>query len=447
MDFKGWLLTEGDDAVLQGFLTWIGQQMLSGIQPGQGEVVVRFPRNYSQYFASSRSQAPQPQQTTPMALAAHYRPLGLILGESLADEDPHGKGGLAYRATAHMLPKWNNQQVLDFKVGLRDNIVRIGKELGLLFEIEIFQYLVKKKKLRPGGENEFTTYSAEDSQTSKSNILATIAKSVGPSLTKQFVQFVQAHAWTVAEQIFQRTVQILNKCRVDYVEFVGGDGSDFQGRGDPADLRLGCSSAKKGRASIGYSTKFTSESKVHVTSQRAESLYGLMSGPNPEEFSAKLDSVLINFKKAKEYLLRVFGELAEQYEGDPAAFTKFLEGLLTGGKDTFPAARLYIRGTGGGNWSQAMQRDFITSDNQRGKLQPRPGASVTVNPTNTYIKIIYKVPGGTPYGTFVVLEPYLTMPKADDVQDDDDWDMDRPAPKAVAKINVKMNNLATDKFN
>lgn len=446
MDFKGWLITENEN--VEQFLNWFGQQVLASTQPGQGFVSIKFPDPNS-FFLNAR-QAPQASQAptaAPMPLAASTRLPGPLLREGLNQDDPHGKGGLAYTATKHMLPKWSPQQVLNFKVGLRDNIAKIGRDLGYLFELEIFQYLVQRKKLQPFGENEFTTYGLEDSKQAKSGVLANIARFNGPQLTKQYVQFVQAHAWGVAEQIYQKTVQILEKCRVDYVEFLGSHhgGDVSMGRRDPADIKIGCSEVTRGRKAIGYSAKFTSESKVHITSQRAESLYELMGGKNSAAFATKLDSVLINYKKAKDFLLRTFAVLAEKYEGNPVAFTEFLEELLTGGNDTLPAARLYIRQPAPGNnvWSQAMQQDFITSDNRTGKLRPKPGATVTVNATNTYIKLTYTVPGGSRNGTFIVLEPYLSTAKAEDIQDDEEWDFDKPTTtKQIAKINVKMNNLA-----
>jgi len=448
MDFKDWLLTE-EDTGIQAFLTWAGNAVLQAIQPGQGEVRFRFP-NYAQYALSTASGVPQASQPSPMALAASRRLYGPLLGEGLNQDDPHGKGGLAYTAAKHMLPKWNDQQVLNFKVGMKAAPSKYGQQFGLLFEVEIFEYLVKKKQLSPVGENEFTAFSLEDSRTTKAGILAELTKGEGPALTKQFVQFIQAHAWTVAEQILQKTMRILRHCKVDSVEFIGG-GSGWKAqhggeRANPADLILGCSSVTgKKRGSVGYSTKFTSEALVNVASMSLSSMYQMLGGEQSEEEKAKLDAVVMNFDKAKKYVVAKLDGLAAQYENQPEAFVKLLEHLITGGHDTFPVARLYIRSAGGAEWSNAFKMDFETSDNQRGKLAPKPGATVEVATTNSYVKMTYKVPGGTPYGTYIMLMPTMVSPSNKDA-DEDEWDMNRAVDKPFVKINVKVNNLGTDKF-
>jgi hypothetical protein len=102
----------------------------------------------------------------------------------------------------------------------------------------------------------------------------------------------------------------------------------------------------------------------------------------------------------------------------PKHFANLMNDLVTAGFATLPAVRHYASThKGGAGWSPALQKDFKIKD---GKLRRRQGATVTVRPTETKLKISYKVPGGSRGGTNIIF-----------------------VPQADGNVKIKVNNLTS----
>jgi hypothetical protein len=87
----------------------------------------------------------------------------------------------------------------------------------------------------------------------------------------------------------------------------------------------------------------------------------------------------------------------------PKHFANLLNELVTAGFTTLPAVRHYASThKGGAGWSPAIQKDFKIKD---GKLRRRQGATVTVRPKETQVKISYNVPNGSRGGTNIIFIP------------------------------------------
>jgi hypothetical protein len=376
MNFKSWFV-ELSDPYLTQFVQDIKNRILKSIQIGDGFISVRFPVD------------------TAMRLVAH------TVYEGIGQEDPYGKGGLAYKAVAGDLPNWDQKNVDQFKSGMQKNIQVIAKEMGLLFELDIFVYLTDYKQLTSvGNKDSFWAYSQKDS------IVKSIESKVGKLLARQIIVFLEIHAKDTAEKIYAVSKQKL-PCEPEEVEFRGGQTAMHA---DPSDLKIGC----KGKL-LGYSLKFTSETKIHVASISHEQVYSLLGGENPEGFNKEVERLSPGFKSLKAFVIEELGSLTKNF--DPDKFTNLLNYLISGQSKTIPAISHYIRRKGNVGFSASLLKDFSVSKDGF-KLIPKQGSEVTSMNTNSYMKLTYRTENGTVHGTSIFFEP------------------------TVERVNVKMTNLS-----
>lgn len=409
--FSEWLAEQDNlQQTLTTFFQKVKAQILSSMQAKNGYVIFRFPQDYESLFETRRPtvQLPQPQQqpySQQLALAAHTLTPGTWITEDDKKEDPHGKGGLAFRHVADKLD-WEPKQILTFKKTMQKSIQRIGKDMGLLFELYVYIHLIDVAGLNPiEGKDSFWAYSVRDQYMEK--LQAKVSKASSPLI----LQFLELHSKDMAEKM-KAKASLLLKCSVDSVKFSGGEDGNFGARKNPADIIIGC-----GQKMVGFNLKFTSETKIHVASLAFHSAYALLGGKRPASFQQSVEEA---GEESHQFVLGQLWELSQQYENQPNKFTKMLNYLLSGSGEmpVVPAMRNYTRNRGNAEWSGGIELDFIVKDNV---LFPKPGATILVQSEQpkTYVQLTYKVKDGTPHGTSVFLEPNQ------------------------GKVNVKVNNLTS----
>ncbi len=408
MEFKNWLEnTEMED--LEPIVANIKNYVLRSMQVEKGIVSFRFP----DFNTHARIQQP-------MVLAAST----LYSGNNLIEgwEKEGGKGVVATQAIAGSIGHWRPDQRSQFEKamsGKNSLPARVGKEMGLLFEIEAFIYLLNKYKLQPISDKNLQ-YALTEQQRLQQLILGKLRNEKLASLV---VEFIQIHAGGpphgMAELMYQKTIQLIGKtCNVNAIEFMGGEGHGGEAydriRKDTADIRIGCDTFMPGqRSDIGFSMKAGTESEMHIKSLSTMRAVKLLGGKNwktiAKRLKAQLDNPLFEDQEKKTAVIQTLGGLAQNLVGNrPKMFVKLLEMLLTGGRDTLPAARQLVRNLGGAGWSGALGMDFVTSDKEGRKLGPRLAANpeIIIGANNTYMFINYRLPkGGTNYGTTLKFEP------------------------------------------
>jgi len=441
MDFKLWLEHEeyGNlDSEVDNWLAQVTRTVLSTMKMEQGHLTFSFPSyktttQNAPAWASMRAGVERP-----MALAAHTQHAGPITHEGTDAEG--GKGKLAYQAgvdAGFIKPFRATKDVTKFQKTLDSKISVISRDMGLLFETEVFISLVTSKKLKPVNGHGLP----EAKKVRNKHLEAIRARITNGAIYGRIVALVRNHGVDLANQMYDRAMQnqhLQKSCngQITQVEFTGG--SSGWNITDISDIKIGCDLDK-----MGFATKFTSEAKIAYRSLVAGTMYSLLGGTQPTEFADKLKEAMDeNPAAAKQFMIGTYYELARDMDGDPAKFVGFLNYILTAGNNTFPAARNYTRNTGGANWSVAMQRDFQTSDKAGTPLDPKDDAEVTVSANQTYVKMLYKLKGGSRDGTYVTLEPDIKT--TDLFGDDDDFS---PTTSNVARVVIKVNNIATDRFN
>jgi hypothetical protein len=433
LNFKEWIGSEEQETDLDRFFNTIKQQTLSKFHMETGKVSFQFPVNYQSIMSDSGAIAtikmPQKSRearpTAMMQLAAHYDPLL----ETRPDEKELG----AVKSLQTLAdPGWNASQWNLFKKIIRVSARTFGAELGYLFEIEVFIYLVSTRKLEDRDDFSFganTSGSISSFFTKRKELLGQISSKLAYRLGQKKQEainllhhMVLENAKDLGDQMYRRSQQIL-KCNPDQASFTGGMADWPDVRENPADIVIYCSGIvdQQERGSLGWNIKFTTEHKVHIASLGPLPAYRLLGGRGDKKFEAELGMALDDSSHAtyhKDWRLAVIDLLekpARQFEHNPSKFVSLLNDLISGvdeesgGRyDTLPAVVNYARPTrGGANWSVNMQRDFITTSDPKAKLKARDDADVKMLSNDTYVKLIYFRPKqqGSPSGTAITFEP------------------------------------------
>lgn len=347
-----------------------------------------------------------------MALASSVAHFGAILDEVT---EKGWKGKAAIGAAAGMGLDWNKKDTTAFEKGMnagRRSIPQlVGKEMGLLFEVEVFAFLVTTFKLKVVGERDLSW--ALNEQTRLGSI---ISAKIGNNLGRLVIEFIKQHATGktgMGNLIHGKAMALVRQCIVDSIEFTGGEnGAASVGlKSDTADLRIGCEKYLPGmRGDVGFSLKAVTETQIevrHLSSVKALTVLGagrkalnnireMMTNPLYEP-TEKRSALLDGMKAAAE----------SSYTNKPQKFAKLLELLVTGGADTIPAYRSLLQADSSPGWSSAIGKDFVTGEGPGRKLGAKLGSSpvIEVKANGTYVKIVYMVGGGNHYGTSVQFEP------------------------------------------
>lgn len=416
-NFREWLgKSENSIAELKNWARELESRIASSIRASEGYISVSISS-----LASGASIQPS-LVTSPvsgslssnMSLAASVAHFGPLLGEVT---QKGWKGKAAVQAAAGMGLGWNAKDVATFEKGMnagnRSIPQMVGKEMGLLFEVEVFIFLVMTFKLKVVGEKDLSWAIGEQSR-----LIGVINGKVGINLGRLVVEFIKQHATGktgMGNLIHSKAMALVRQCVVDSIEFTGGGdgeaGAVARFKSDTADLRIGCEKYLPGmRSDVGFSLKAVTETQVDVRSLGPLKTLSVLGAGRRilKEMKEMGNNPLYDGLEKRSYLLKSIEEAATaNYVNKPQKFASLLELLVTGGADTIPAYRSLLQADSSPGWSAAINKDFVTGEGPGRKLGAKLGSSpvIEVKSNSTYVKIVYMVGGGNHYGTSVQFEP------------------------------------------
>jgi len=415
--FKEWLgASEGGMTEVAAWVQQLMGRISSSIRPSEGYVSVSI-SSMASVAPVTPSMAVSPVRAnveTPMALASSVVHSGAILGEVT---EKGWKGKAAIVAANGMGMGWNAKDTTTFAKGMnagtRSIPQLVGKEMGLLFEVEVFAFLVTTFRLKVVGQKDLAW-----AMTEQARLGGVISSKVGSNLGRLVVEFIKQHATGktgMGNLIHSKAMALVRQCVVDSIEFTGGtDGQSARLKSDTADLRIGCEKYLPGmRGDVGFSLKAVTETQVqvrHLSSVRALSALGA-SRKVLKNMRDMLTNPLYEAADKRAYLLDNMKSAAEgSYTNKPRKFAALLELMVTGGADTIPAYRSLLQADSSPGWSSAIGKDFVTGEGPGRKLGAKVGSLpvIEVKSNSTYVKIVYMVGGGNHYGTSVHFEPDAT---------------------------------------
>ena len=414
-NFREWLgQSENSMAEVQAWISGLESRIASSIRASEGYISVSISSLASVAPirpSAATSPVSAPSEPT-MALAASVAHSGPLLGEVT---EKGWKGKAAVQAAAAMGLGWNAKDTATFEKGMnagRRSIPQlVGREMGLLFEVEVFAFLVTTFKLKVVGEKDLGWALQEQSRLS-----GVISGKVGSNLGRLVVEFIKQHATGktgMGNLIHSKAMALVRQCVVDSIEFTGGDGGEYSARlkSDTADLRIGCAKYLPGmRSDVGFSLKAVTETQIDVRGLGPLKALSVL-GASRRVVSTMKDmgsNPLYEGPEKRAYLLDQIKLAAEaNYTNKPKKFAALLELLVTGGADTIPAYRSLLQADSSPGWSSAIGKDFVTGEGPGRKLGAKMGSSpvIEVKSNSTYVKIVYMVGGGNHYGTSVQFEP------------------------------------------
>lgn len=410
--FREWLEIAEKSGMTEvaAWLKQFEQRVVSSIKTHEGYISLSI-SSLASVVASIATSASSVGNQSPMSLAASVVHSGDLLSEAI------DKGKLAVGAVSDMGLGWNAKDSKAFEKGMnagRHSLPQmVGREMGLLFEIEVFVFLVENFKLKTIGEKDLTWAMGE-----RNRLNEMILMKSGKNLGRLAIEFIVGHASGksgMGNLIYSKAMKLVRQCVVDSIEFTGGNAGEYTARlkSDTADLRIGCEKYLPGvRSDVGFSLKAVTETRIEVRSFRPlralkalgagsrmlEKIEFIFEDPFGEHDSlSKRKSLMEAMKKAAEL----------NYTNKGKKFANLLEFLVTGGADTIPAYRSLLSGDSSPGWSGAIEKDFVTGDGPGRKLGAKSGSSpvIEVKSNDTYVKITYMVGGGNYYGTSVIFEP------------------------------------------
>jgi hypothetical protein len=447
MEFKLWLEYKESDVEIKidNFIKKIKNIVMSSMKIKDNYASFSFPKNYEMLIGSF----PNKIQMRQPLLAAHTQYNGAVIKEG--EREPKGKGAYEAGVEQGLIVPFDSPKDVDvFQKVITDNIRFVARDMGYLFEIDTFLYLLQKNLENISSNTEDIKFKKE--KYSK-NIEGRIKNKI---FYNKLIELISGHAEDLASQIYNRAIsaKICNG-KIDQVEFLGGGSYGSGANHDIADIKIGC-----GLDKMGFSVKFTSEAKVPYRHLSLMTTYEMLGGNDPDQFNVKVKKALGNSEKeAKIVTLQNLYDLVKDYKVQD--FINLLNNVLTSNNYTFPAVRNYFRGAGGAQWSVNIQRDFNTSDTPKTPLSAKEGAVINVVVNETYVKLLYKLKGGSRNGTYITFHPHISYnneseePLGDnwdeDANDVDPWDIEANDKKALSNslsnftIDVHINNIATDK--
>lgn len=411
MKFKTWVNEDNATNPFEQFLAEVARQAIASMREEKGRMKISFP-NY-QAIANQLEQATVlqhpaiQQQHSPIALAAHTLHEGRPKkpGSEEDWEKRHKKGWQAYKALGKLTDPeqlgWSGRETGQFKRTMTARIRDIAQPMGFLFEAEVFFYLTNTIRLH---DSDAGAMGVNDQHQKHTNQL----RSQLGQTVEQIIQFVKIHAKDMGDQIVTRTVRVLG-C-ADMIWFQGGSERFQKTRANPADIVVGCSTSDAERDRVGYSLKFGSETRIGVLSLSLPSALRTLMGTDDEN---KIERLLANLdydQDWKSWTAEVseilYDAAVRQFDNKPRKFVNLLNNVLTSGKDVSPAARNYASTEmGGAEWSGNMKKDFNTTNTPGKPLGAKKGATVDVDVTASYLRMTYKVSGGSNSGTSMFFIP------------------------------------------
>lgn len=369
-EFKIWL--ENKDVI--SFLEGIKRSVLNSIKVENGKASFNFP------FLESQS----------LALVAHNKQKRNVLSEGYGQQAKFGKGTLAFKAVqGQVFPDLNPEQADAFQKRMQQSPKVVGKEMGLIFELEVYLYLVEISNLQPRGERGLGWV-----RTQNAVQYETVKKKTSKILADQIVMLIRYHAKELATSMLKRTQQMLKDCEVNYIAFSGGEFFKTYGtHRQTADMILGCS-----KKSVGHSLKFTSETMPTIAHLWYKQSYILFGGKKIVTFSDKLKEYEEGSKEESEFVLDELERLIKNLVHKPVKLNYIINKLLLGIKETgeisntIPAFRNYIRGRGEAGFAPTIRKNFRISYQDGNKILIKPNSEIGVRRTKNYINLYITAP-------------------------------------------------------
>jgi hypothetical protein len=345
-----------------------------------------------------------PQQASPALLAAGQYPQPT----SEAVKRPYwlkkGKGAqLSLIGSLQDLqepqPTWDWEK---YQKTMGTGLSRVADIMGLLFEIEVFLFLIQSHGL----DTHSSISQFESDKQAYINMMS--EKKPDQEAVRMIVFTVEKHAKDLALKMLQRSNQIL-KCQPDFAVFSGGPTVRGLSRPNPSDIILVCSQVEK---ELGWSLKFTGETRVSMTDVSPTTAYKMLGGRRDKGFEKAFKKGIEKWEKYGDYdffleeIIPYFRHAAEKNFGNPSTapkkFASLINKVIANDYQTMLGVRNYASvARGGVDWSGAIEKDFITN----GKLKAKPNAVVTVETEKSQVKLTYKLKGGSQHGTKIFFAP------------------------------------------
>lgn len=370
-EFKIWLENSVlDTHYVISFLDKIKHSVLNSIKIKDGLASFNFP--------SFESQS--------LSLVAHNKQKGNILSEGYGQQAPYGKGTLAFKAVqGQVFPDLNPQQAIAFQKRMQQSPKIIGKEMGLIFELEVYLYLVEVYNIQPRGER-------GPGWVKTQNIIQyeTMKKKTSKTFSDQIMMLIKYHAKELAVSMLKLTQQMLKDCEINFIIFSGGEFfKQHTIHRQTADIIMGCS-----EKSVGHSLKFTSETMPEIAHLWYKQSYVIFGGKKIVTFAKELEEYEEGSKEQSEFVLDKLEELIRKLVKEPVKFNYTINKLLSGVEEetgdvsnTIPAFKNYIRGKGGAGFAPSIRKNFRISYQDGNKILVKPNSEIGVRRTKSYINI------------------------------------------------------------
>lgn len=391
--------------------SWLKRNILSSAHSEEDSVRFSFPDDFTNFFAGLSNENHQDRiaaianriKNAPITVK-HYddSPYPYYKVEEGYPSHKYGKGGVAFdsiqqsRFARNLTPK----QSFNFQRGLTAHIKDVAKEMGLIFELELYVYMLTKKKLISSDP----TVNLSWAKNEINRHYGTIKGKTGDNFVQMLMSFISHHASDLAEHIYQKAVNLLS-APPDTVIFTGGNplGIDKKGHRITSDLILKCKN--RGRNELGFTTKFTSESEVRIGDFWVPQIYAMLGGKQVSQLKDELEQIKTSdadqFKQEYRHIvLEKLETLLKDIASKPAKLNFLINKLLFGtetshngitSKDTIsdvlPAFRNYVYNKGNVNFSDALKKDFNVSEEQGNKLFVKKESEISVRKTEVAVLV------------------------------------------------------------
>jgi hypothetical protein len=378
MAFKEWMKISNEvEYILDPIFQQIRNLTLQSLRvTAEGRIIVSFPKNLDSMFEIDAA---------PMRLAAAAQNLGNSIFEGY-ERFKYGKGTLAYKSIANttygkaLAPTDANA----IQRALKAHIKNVSKEMGLIFELQVFVYLAKDKKMKVGSQEDAAW--AQNEITKNYQLLK--VKVGGQDTAPRIFAFITHHSETMADEIYNKAKALLKE-EPETVTFAGGVTSQ--------DFKIGRQTADLIIDKIGFSMKFTSDTIIGLLETTPAGMYQMLGGEDPS-FIQNLDSM--SEKDMVSTLTQEYSLLVNDMTKNNQRFSYFINRVLAGSNPTgsiprtYPAFRNYVHNDTAVGFSPAIQKDF---DVYGHKLTVKKDAKIQVRTTET--NIVIHIQKDSKYGT------------------------------------------------
>ena len=357
MQFREWL--SKDELTL--FFDKIKSHVIRFIHVEEDNISLSFPKSYEILL--------QPSFQQPMALAAGTIPLGTSITEATARNKID-------RGMSKLSGTWFPQSLSNpnkFKTKFSQNTRNIAKNMGMLFETEVFLYFVAKRFIIRGDKT------LQWAESNKQIQLTEISRKTGQEFTSDVSNFVKFHAEDLGGTILIKAKSLIHKCKIDTVEFAGGNLRNMVNYRHTADIVIGCSSCdtctKSSHSQINYSLKLASESLVRMADMSCQQVYRMLGGENIERFQNNFSQFLPeDIQERVQFVLDELEPLVKKIvkEKPLEKLNYIVNKLISGTKpdnrgigDVLPAVKNWVLNKATPSFSAGFKQFFDTNESDK----------------------------------------------------------------------------------